>query len=157
MIHLLSKLYNQKISRYGLPIVDFLCLSICSFYNGSRLEYVDRPLLEPSWEHPFGTNGQGQDVLAQTVVGSQTTILIDFGWNTLVILVGTLIGGIAGYYGGKVDDALLLTNIFMIIPGLPLMVVLATFTSRNALDDICTGLYGMGLECSCDSIASSFH
>ena len=139
MIHLLSKLYNQKISRYGLLIVGFFLLVSLfgSFFTMDPLEYVNRPLLEPCWDHPFGTNGQGQDVLAQTVVGSQTTILIGFLGGILVILVGTLIGGFAGYYGGKVDDALsLLTNIFMIIPGLPLMVVLAAYLPPGMLSMI---------------------
>ena len=154
------KLYRQNISRYGIYIVGFfVVVSIFgSFFTMDPLEYVNRPLLEPCLEHPFGTNGQGQDVLAQTIVGSQTTIWIGFVGGTLVVMVGTLIGGIAGYYGGKVNDILSLgTNIFMIIPGLPHGCTCCISTSRYVVYDICIGSNGMGLECSRYSLSGSVH
>ena len=44
----------------------------------------------------------------------------------MVVLIGALIGGISGYYGGRIDDLLsLLINVFLVMPGLPLMVILA--------------------------------
>jgi ABC-type glutathione transport system ATPase component/ABC-type dipeptide/oligopeptide/nickel transport system permease subunit len=89
---------------------------------------VGRPLQEPSWSHWLGTTGQGQDVLALTVAGTRTTLAVAFSAGASVTLVGALVGVTAGYLGGKVDRGLsLATNVFLVIPGLPLAIVLAAY------------------------------
>ena len=76
----------------------------------------------------FGTTGQGQSVLAQTVHGALPTLLVGFSAGALVIALGSVIGGLAGYFGGWVDSLLsLLINVFLLLPGLPLMVVIAAW------------------------------
>jgi len=76
----------------------------------------------------FGTNGQGQDVFSQTIWGARQTLFVGFSAGIIVVVIGALIGGIAGFYGGRVDDFLsLITNIFLVMPGLPLMVILASW------------------------------
>lgn len=90
--------------------------------------FVGAPHQSPSWQHLLGTTGQGQDVLAQTVVGARVTLLVGFAVGVLVVAVGAVIGVSSGYFGGWVDDALsILTNIFLVIPGLPLAVILAAY------------------------------
>lgn len=92
------------------------------------LEFVGAPHQPPSAAHWAGTTGQGQDVLAQAVVGGRTTLFIGFLVGALVTIVGALVGITAGYFGGRVDDALsLFTNVFLVIPGLPLAIVLAAY------------------------------
>ena len=54
----------------------------------------------------FGTNGQGQDVFAQTICGARQTLFVGFSAGILVVIIGALIGGIAGFYGGRIDDIL---------------------------------------------------
>jgi peptide/nickel transport system permease protein len=89
---------------------------------------VDVPLSPPSWSHWFGTTGQGQDVLAQTIVGARMTLGIGLLVGVLVTMIGALIGVSAGYFGGPVDDlASVGTNVFLVIPGLPLALVLAAY------------------------------
>lgn len=89
---------------------------------------VGVPHQPPSAAHWLGTTGQGQDVLAQTVVGTRVSLAIGFGVGLAVVLVGALVGVTAGYLGGPVDAALsLLFNIFLVIPGLPLAIVLAAY------------------------------
>jgi peptide/nickel transport system permease protein len=91
-------------------------------------EPVGVPLEPPSAAHWFGTTGQGQDVFAQTIAGTRTTLAIGLGVGLLVVAVGALVGTTAGYFGGIVDDLLsLLINVFLIVPGLPLMVVIAAY------------------------------
>ena len=90
--------------------------------------YVAPPLQAPSAAHWLGTTGQGQDVLAQTVVGSRLTLGVATLVGLGVVTIGAVVGGAAGYYGGRIDDALtLLINVFLVMPGLPLMVVLAAW------------------------------
>lgn len=89
---------------------------------------VGVPLEPPSAHHWFGTTGQGQDVFAQTIAGTRTSLFLGLGVGLLVVAVGALVGTAAGYFGGLVDDLLsLLVNVFLIVPGLPLMVVMAAY------------------------------
>jgi ABC-type dipeptide/oligopeptide/nickel transport system ATPase component/ABC-type dipeptide/oligopeptide/nickel transport system permease subunit len=89
---------------------------------------VDRPLLPPSWAHPLGTSGEGQEVLWQTIVGARLTLGIGLAVGLLCTAIGALVGIGAGYAGGLVDDvAAVATNVFLVIPGLPLAIVLAAY------------------------------
>lgn len=90
--------------------------------------YVARPYLPPSGAHPFGTTGQGQDVLAQTVAGAGPTLLVGFAVGIATVLIGATVGIAAGYFGGRADGAFsLLINVFLVIPGLPLAIVMAAY------------------------------
>jgi len=89
---------------------------------------VGIPLQPPSAQHWLGTTGQGQDVLAQLVVGTRVSLAIGFAVGLAVVLVGALVGVTAGYLGGRVDGFLtLLFNVFLVIPGLPLAIVIAAY------------------------------
>ena len=120
---------NQKALTGSIIILLFIFAAILGpFLLQSPTEFLSTPLSPPSSENIFGTNGQGQDVFAQTIFGSRQTLLVGFSAGFLVVVIGALIGGIAGFYGGKVDDILsLLINIFLVMPGLPLMVILASW------------------------------
>jgi peptide/nickel transport system permease protein len=95
---------------------------------GDPSDFVDRPNRPPSREHIFGTTGQGQDVFAQTVWGARVSLGLGFTIGLSITVIGALIGMTAGYFGGRVDDFLsLITNVVLIIPGLPLLITLAAF------------------------------
>lgn len=86
------------------------------------------PQSPPSWAHWFGTTGQGQDVLAQTICGARTSLMIGFMVGFMQVAVGALVGTTAGYFAGWIDDALtMIVNVFLIMPGLPLMVIIAAY------------------------------
>ena len=91
-------------------------------------DLVGIPLQPPSTAHWLGTTGQGQDVLAQLVAGTRVSLAIGFSVGLIVVLVGALIGVTAGYFGGRIDGLLsLLFNVFLVIPGLPLAIVIAAY------------------------------
>jgi ABC-type dipeptide/oligopeptide/nickel transport system ATPase component/ABC-type dipeptide/oligopeptide/nickel transport system permease subunit len=95
---------------------------------GDPTAFVAVPHLPPSWSHLLGTTGQGQDVLAQTVAGARVTLTVGFTVGLLVTLVGAFIGITAGFLGGRADAVLsVLVNVFLVIPGLPLAIVLAAY------------------------------
>ena len=120
---------NKKALAGSCVILFFICLAVLGpFFIQSPIEFLGKPLSPPSAEHLLGTNGQGQDVLAQTISGARQTLFVGFTAGILVILIGALIGGAAGFYGGRTDDFLsLIINIFLVMPGLPLMVILASW------------------------------
>ncbi|WP_353081877.1 ABC transporter permease [Tessaracoccus lapidicaptus] len=82
----------------------------------------------PSAEHPFGTTAKGQDVLALQIWGARSSLLVGFVVGIAATLVGLLVGLASAYFGRAVDNVLsLVTNVFLLLPGLPLLVILAAF------------------------------
>jgi len=82
----------------------------------------------PSNAHPFGTDTVGRDILARTIYGGQISILIGLTAATVEVMVGILIGALAGYYGGWLDSLLMrLTEAMLNIPQIFLLIVMAKF------------------------------
>ncbi|HWE31362.1 MAG TPA: ABC transporter permease subunit, partial [Polyangia bacterium] len=115
-------------------LAGFLLLAIFGpIIAGDAGAIVDVPLQAPSWHHWLGTSGQGQDVLAQTLAGARPTLALGLTVGVFVTLLGVIIGVGGGYLGGLVDDAAsVLTNVFLVIPGLPLAIVLAAYLPPGA-------------------------
>jgi peptide/nickel transport system permease protein len=130
-------LRNRKATAGVLILLVFAVVALLApvLAPGDPGDFVARPHLPPSAEHIFGTTGQGQDVFSQTVWGGRATLSVGILVGILTTVVGIVIGLSAGYSGGVTDDVLsLITNVFLIIPSLPLLVVLAAFLgSGNAL------------------------
>ena len=90
------------------------------------------PFQKPSAEHLLGTNDIGQDILSELILGTRTTMLTGVMAAASVVLIGTGIGLISGYFGGIVDKAIqALTAVVMTLPQLPLTIVLVTFMSPS--------------------------
>jgi peptide/nickel transport system permease protein len=124
-----SLLANRKaIAGLSILAVFALMAVVGPWLVGDPSEFVAVPLAPPSAAHWFGTTGQGQDVFAQTVAGARGTLAVGFLVGVAVLALGALVGTVAGYFGGGVDEALsLLVNLFLLIPGLPLAVVIAAY------------------------------
>lgn len=71
----------------------------------------------PSWMHPLGTDRMGYDVLSRTLYGAPTALAVGLGAMTIAALIGVIVGGIAGYVGGIMDEMLMrFAEFFMVIP-----------------------------------------
>jgi peptide/nickel transport system permease protein len=82
--------------------------------------------LPPSPQHLLGTTTIGQDIFRQLVDGTRLSLLIGFTCGLLTTLVAIIIGVTGGYFGGWIDEFLsMITNVFLVIPQLPLIIVLA--------------------------------
>lgn len=129
-------LWDNRKARVGVAL---LALIVASAVVGPLLTpdpsaWLSDPLQPPSAQHWLGTTGMGQDVLAQTLYGARLTLAVGFATGLLVVALGALIGGTAGYLGGRADEVLtLLINVFLVMPGLPLMVVLAAWLPAGPL------------------------
>jgi peptide/nickel transport system permease protein len=88
---------------------------------------VMHKLESPSAAHIFGTDGFGRDIWARTVYGAQTSLLIGFASTVLAVLVGSTIGVLAGWYGGRFDAFVMqVMDILLAFPSLILgMIVVA--------------------------------
>ncbi len=91
-------------------------------------DYSAPPQQPPSAAHWFGTDQQNHDIFLQMVYGTRSSLALGFSIGALATLLSILIGMSAGYFGGWVDEILsLLTNIVLVIPSLPLIIVLASW------------------------------
>jgi peptide/nickel transport system permease protein len=87
-------------------------------------------LQPPSAAHWLGTTQTGQDILAQVVLGTRSTLVVGFATGVLATALSVLVGLMAGYFGGVGDDLLsLVTNVFLVMPALPLAIVLAGYVT----------------------------
>src|SRR5215470_3797471 len=85
-------------------------------------------LQPPSATHWFGTTNFGEDVFLQTVVGARFSVFMGLGIGLVTTIVSVLVGLTSGYFLGSVDEILsLLTNVFLVLPTLPLAILLAAF------------------------------
>ena len=90
-------------------------------------------LKPPSATHPFGTDDLGQDLLARMLYGGRISIAVGFAAMLISIVVGTIIGAIAGMSRGLVDSVLMwLTDLFLSLPQLPLL-LLIIYLFRDSL------------------------
>jgi len=79
----------------------------------------------PSWHHWFGTTHLGQDIFSQVIVGTRAVVYVGFLASLIAGVLSVLVGVTAGYLGGIIDDLLSsLTNVFLVIPGLLLIVII---------------------------------
>ena len=90
--------------------------------------------LPPSWEHPFGTNIQGQDVLSRIIFGARLTLGIAVMSVVFGVSVGSFFGALAGYFRGWIDAVIMrAVDIMLSIPGLLLAIGVVTFLGRGVV------------------------
>ncbi len=79
----------------------------------------------PAVHAPLGTDDAGHDVWTQLVFGARISLMVGFMAGFIAMFVGSLFGILAGYFGGAVDNLLMrITDILLVIPDLPLMLIL---------------------------------
>lgn len=127
-----------------LLLVIGAALAAPFLYPDDPLDLAGRPLQWPGANprFPLGTDPSGRDIAAQIFHGARVTLLIGAVATLVSLGIGILIGAVAGYYGGLVDDALMrVTEAFQTLPSfLLLLVLVAVFGS-----DIATVMLAIGL------------
>lgn len=89
---------------------------------------LNAPDLPPSFENLLGTDTLGRDIFDQLVHSVRQSLIIGFFTGLVGLVVGSTVGIISGYRGGFVDDSLRsITDVFLVIPTIPLLVVLSSY------------------------------
>jgi len=131
-------LANPK-GRTGLLIVGgmvLLALFAPLLVNASKA--TDFSLLDarqhPSLHHLFGTSDQGQDVFAQVAWGARRSLLLGAAAGLIATVIATVLGIFAAFVGGIADDLIgLLTNVFFVIPTIPLLIDVTAFLHTRGM------------------------
>src|SRR6266702_426496 len=89
-------------------------------------------LSPPSVAHLFGTDDLGRDVFSGVMHGARVSLLVGFVSAFVATLIGVVIGGLAGYFGGLVDDGLMrLTEVFLVVPRFFLALIVVVLLGSN--------------------------
>lgn len=88
--------------------------------------------LPPSWEHPFGTDQLGRDMLSRIIMGARPALMVPFIVVGMAVLIGAPLGAIAGYKGGWVDESIMrVTDLFLAFPFLLLAMAITAALGRG--------------------------
>ncbi|MGN0144054.1 MAG: oligopeptide ABC transporter permease [Clostridium sp.] len=134
----IRRLSKNKLAMFGLVVLIFM---ICfSFIGPSFMPYgyntqSDFVKQGPMAGYICGTDYLGRDILTRLMYGGRISILVGVISVVLEMVIGVLIGAAAGYYGGKIDTFLMtITDIFLSLPFLPVILIAASLMSDFKLD-----------------------
>ena len=95
----------------------------------------DNFLSAPSAEHILGTDSQGYDVFVRLMYGGRISLTVSFIAVFLITILGVMLGGISGYFGGAVDTVIMrLCDILMCLPGVPILLIISTILDASGID-----------------------
>jgi peptide/nickel transport system permease protein len=128
-------LRNRK-AAIGLAIV-LLYVAVAIFgpllFAGDPVARVGRPHTPPDPDQWLGTTRMGRDVFMQLVHGTRTSLTVGLFAGFIVVAIGTVLGIAAGYFGGWIDEVInFCTNVVLVIPQLPLLLVIAAFLGQTS-------------------------
>jgi len=126
----LARYLNNRKAVFGLGLI--LAFVLIALFGPWLVQdpkaFVGAPLQPPGGKFLLGTSGQGQDVFSQTIAGTRVSLLTALIVGGSTTIIGALLGLAAAYWRGWIDELIsLLTNVFLVIPGLPLAIVVAAY------------------------------
>lgn len=108
---IMGRFRHNSLSVVGAAVVLILIISAVfapylSPYGPAQID-IDNVLSPPGWHHPFGTDELGRDVLTRMMWGSRVSLSVGFVAMGIALIIGIIIGSVAGFYGGAVDAVLM--------------------------------------------------
>lgn len=98
---------------------------------------LSNALLPPGGKHLLGTDRYGRDMLSRVIMGGQTTIFSSLLLVLIIMVVGTMIGIICGYHGGKIDTLLMrISDVFLAFPGMVFAIAVAGVTGGGVINAV---------------------
>lgn len=118
---------------FWLGLVTVLAVFAPLLAPNDPFAIIGEPFKTPFSENIFGTDSLGRDMWAGLVHGARTSLLIALIATVSAVAFGTMVGGIAGYYGGLIDDILMrMTEFFQTIPSFIFAIVLVAILTPSA-------------------------
>jgi peptide/nickel transport system permease protein len=137
--HNVRVFFRDKLAVAGVAwIVFMICVAIAAPWiapypdQGRGASDIPSRFQAPSAQHLFGTDNLGRDVLSRVIFGARIPLMISSIVALAVLIIGPLLGGLAGYYGGFLDEAIMrTTDIFLAFPALVLAMALVAVLGPN--------------------------
>jgi peptide/nickel transport system permease protein len=127
LIQVWRRFRRRKASVVGLSLV--MCLVVVAIIGPSVAPYdvfdMGRSFAQPGALHLFGTDSLGGDVFSNVILGARTSLIVGLAAAITSTLIGIVVGAIAGFFGGRVDNVLMrITEMFQILPQFFLAIVI---------------------------------
>lgn len=135
------RLYRRsRLGVIGLVIVlSFVIVAVAAPWIApfDPFYFAGEPLMKPSSAFFFGTDQVGRDIFSRVIYGTRVSLLIGLIASAMTIGLGSAIGLVSGYLGGWVDNGLMrITDLFIILPALPLMLIMASILGKGIMNII---------------------
>lgn len=130
---------HNRLAVFGLTIIGLVFLvavfaPLLAPYDPAAIE-VSAKLQAPSWIHPLGTDQLGRDVLSRMLYGARISLSVGFVAVGISLLIGVLVGAVAGFYGGLVDSVLMrLVDVMLCFPTFFLILTVVALLGPNILN-----------------------
>jgi peptide/nickel transport system permease protein len=133
-------MFGQKVAVVGaIVLLFFIVLAIIGPWIEpySTTTQVGKVYAAPSGKHVLGLDDGGIDMLSEVIQGARVSMIVGFAGAAVAMLIGGGVGLLSGYFGGKTDIALMrITDYFLVIPDVPLMIVAAAVFGRSLVNVI---------------------
>ncbi|HEY8644516.1 MAG TPA: ABC transporter permease [Gaiellaceae bacterium] len=134
----LSLLLANPKSRFGILVVVFMVVVAVIAPWISVSNPTDFNILAirqaPSWHHLFGTTDQGSDIFSQVALGTRRSLILGAAAAVIATVLAATLGILAAYSGGIVDEVVnFLTNVFLVIPTIPLLIVISSYLKARGM------------------------
>ncbi len=114
-----------------VALIVVACLSAPVLTENGPNKRVARGHQPPSAELVFGSTRAGKDVYSQVLHGGRTSLMVAFSAATVTTIIALSVGVTSGYFGGRIDETIMaVTNVMLVFPQLPLLIILAAFLGQ---------------------------
>jgi len=119
------------LTLFGVILLLAVAAPLIDRYPPNELNLPEK-FQAPSWEHWLGTDRVGRDIWSRTLHGGRVSLTVGFVAAFMSMTIGTLMGAVSGYYGGKVDTGVMrFTDVMMTFPRVIIMLTVATFLGQS--------------------------
>ena len=137
------RLKKSRNAMIGLALITIIIVAaliapfIFDYDTQVIMQNIPERLQPPSWAHPFGTDSLGRDMFARIMYGARTSLMIGAISCLICCTSGVLLGAIAGFFGGKIDDIIMrFFDILLAIPSTLMAIVLVAAFGTSLLNII---------------------
>lgn len=132
----ISQLVRNRLAMFGAIVLGVILLfillgGVLSPYSPYKTD-LENVLLPPSWQHPMGTDDLGRDEATRILNGGRVSLGLGLIASLVSLVIGCTVGGIAGYYGGALDNVLMrITDTVLCLPWLFTMMIFAVLFGKG--------------------------
>ena len=121
--------YATSVSTYTVDGVEY------TVHQTTETFLKDNFRDPPSSRHILGTDNEGYDVFVRLMYGGRISLTVSFIAVFLITILGVVLGGIAGYFGGAIDNVIMrICDVLMCLPGVPILLIISTILDASDID-----------------------